>query len=128
MTIEDFRHLLCAIQRVPHMYIGKKSVSDLHLFMCGVMVADGMARGEVLGGVVYEDFGKFQMHAMKKARRKHHNIPAFVVALEKAKGDEEAGFDLWFSWYESYLKENGLEFPKPIPLSGQKQYDDPSLY
>ncbi len=97
-----FRSLIGFIRDRPDMYLGKKSITALHLFVTGILCWENCVGS---GKPVEDDLFSLQLHVVRKLRRKNGATPAALLALQKAKGDEEAGFDLWYKWWDSYLKE-----------------------
>ncbi len=106
----DMPALLTAIRARPGMFLGHQTVNGLHLLLSGIWFAEDfhdLPRAKRLGG--------FDSEAFESWVESHHNperlsLNSFSLAARVA-GDEASGFDLWFTWYDSFVAVPG-ESPK----------------
>ena len=100
--------LLSAIHMKPAMYIGKKSLTLLYTFFCGIDLADKLGEGKFnTMEVLFNDFADFVQHKFKQGRSAMGWLSRI---LEKVDNDEEKAVDLFFALLEEFkLEKEDLE-------------------
>ncbi len=99
-SIPDF---LAAIRDKPGMYIGARSITRLELTLIGFRFAEelyGIPENQKLGGF---DFNAFENDVARKYNPERLSVLSYYLAREAA-GNEEAGFLLWFQWYDEFRR------------------------
>lgn len=101
-------HLIESFRKRPGMYMGKKSINLLQIFLCGVECAEG-SHNVAEGKNIFKLFrakDHHWMHFEGWIASKYGNRPtkSFGLALEKSEGDEAAAFDLWFKWFDEFAE------------------------
>jgi len=95
--------LLSAIHLKPAMYLGKKSLTLLFTFFCGIDLADKLSEKKFnTMEVLFNDFADFVQHKFKQDRSTMGWLPRI---LEKVDGDEIKAFDLFFALLEEFKLE-----------------------
>lgn len=103
----DLPTLLSAIRLRPGMFLGHKTICGLHLLLSGFWFAEDLhelPEASRIGGFDREGFERW-VEARYNPRRLSLNSYSLAAHLA---GAEEAGFDLWFRWYDEFTG-NGLD-------------------
>jgi hypothetical protein len=103
----DLPTLLAAIRQRPALFLGHKTVLGLHLLLSGVTFAEDyhdVPQVARMGGFDFEAFEAW-VTATYNPRRLSHNSMSLAARLT---GSEDAGFDLWFSWYNEFRAREAL--------------------
>jgi hypothetical protein len=106
--VSDMAVLLAEIRQRPGMYFGRRSVTDLWLFLMGFWLAEGLhelPQESRFGGFDRETFERW---AACRYNRERLSLNSFTLAARLA-GAEDAGFDLWFRWYDEFAAS-----PRPV--------------
>ncbi len=97
----DLPTLLETIRLRPALYLGHKTIHGLSLFLSGIAFAEdfhGLPAEAFIGGLDFVGFEEW-VESRYNPRQLTHN--SFSLAAYLAEG-EEAGFDLWFKWYDEF--------------------------
>ncbi len=97
----DLPTLLASVRQRPAMWLSRKSIRGLHLFLDGIRFAEAfhaLAESARFGGFDVPGFERW-VAGRYNPRRLAHN--SYSLAAELA-GSEEGGFDLWFGWYDEF--------------------------
>lgn len=97
----DIPTLLAAIRARPGMFLVCKTVSGLHMLLCGIGFAEdfhGIPETERIGGFDREGFEQW-VESRHNPRRLSLNSFGLAAYLAES---EAAGFDLWFRWYDEF--------------------------
>ncbi|HEY1380676.1 MAG TPA: hypothetical protein VGF55_27995 [Gemmataceae bacterium] len=100
--------LLAAIRARPGMYLGQKSAHNLLLFLYGFRFAEdihGLPPEARIGGFDRDTFELWVQCRYNPQRLSHNSLS---LAAHVA-GAEDAGFDLWFRWYDEFAAS-----PRPV--------------
>ena len=95
----DWPEFLEVLRTRPGMYTGARSVRSLGAFMGGFTVAEhvhGLPEEKHLGGFDFQAFERWVEKAIDD-----RCWSSFRKAEERA-GSDEAGFDLWYQWYDEF--------------------------
>lgn len=104
--------LLKEFRKRPCMYMGKRSVSLLGVFLTGIQVVENMYVDDASDRIfkLFRTLGKnksggntwihFETWLAEKYGK--DDTKSFALALEKANNNEENAFDLWFKWYDEF--------------------------
>jgi hypothetical protein len=98
---KNFPDFLTAIREKPGMYTGGRSVTSLHLLLVGFGMAEyqyAIPEDKRLRGF---DFNAFEDWIAGKYNPERLSAGSYYLARESA-GSEEAGFLLWFQWYDEF--------------------------
>ena len=97
----DMPALLAAIRARPGMFLGRPTVSGLHLLLSGIGFAEdyhGLPAGAGIGGFDDEGFERWvgERHNPGRLSLRSFGLAAMLVE------SEEAGLALWFRWYDEF--------------------------
>jgi hypothetical protein len=97
----DLPSLLEAIRRRPGMFLGHKTVLGLSLLLSGIEFAEDYHVVPEPARIRGFDLPGFERWVESKynPRRLSHNSCSLAEHIAVA---DEAGFDLWFSWYDEF--------------------------
>jgi hypothetical protein len=99
----DLPALLAAIRLRPGMFLGHKTILGLHLLLCGIWFAEdfhGLPAEACIGGF---DSAAFERWVEERHNLRRLSLNSYSLATHLA-GTEEAGFDLWFGWYDEFAR------------------------
>lgn len=83
------------------MFLGRKTARGLHLFLWGIDFAEefhSIPAGERIGNF---ERGQFETWVAAMFNPQQLSLNSFGLAADLA-GSDEAGFDLWFEWYDQF--------------------------
>ena len=101
--VPDVPALLSDLRRRPGVWIGQKSIERLNLMLGGIEFAENwhaIPAEARFGGF---DFKTFEAWVEQTYNPKKLSVRSFGLAAILAGSDAE-GFDLWFQWYDEFLK------------------------
>ena len=97
----DWPDLLAAVREKPGMYIGGRSVDRLHQMLLDFRYAEDqydVPEPKRLGGF---DFEAFEAWVAPRHNPEQLSVGSYWLARALA-GSDEAGFFLWFQWYDEF--------------------------
>jgi hypothetical protein len=97
----DLPALLRAIRLRPGMFLGHKTIYGLHMLLCGIWFAEDFHELPTETRMRGFDSAGFErwVESRHNPGRLSHN--SFSLAAHLA-GADDAGFDLWFRWYDAF--------------------------
>jgi hypothetical protein len=101
--VPDVPALLADLRRRPGVWIGQKSIGRLNMMLGGIEFAEnwhGIPADARFGGF---DFIGFEAWVEQSYNPRKLSVRSFGLAAIVAGSDAE-GFDLWFRWYDEFLK------------------------
>src|SRR5665213_2788280 len=101
----SFPEFLAAVRARPGMYIGGRSVNNLHFLLIGFSMAEyeyEVPSNKRLGGF---DFEAFEEWIAARYNPQRLSVGSYYLARETS-GSDEAGFLLWFQWYDAFRQSN----------------------
>jgi hypothetical protein len=101
----DVPALLADLRRRPGVWIGQKSIERLNMMLAGVEFAEdwhAIPADARFGGF---DFKAFEAWVEQTYNPRKLSVRSFGLSAILAGSDAE-GFDLWFRWYDEFLKTN----------------------
>jgi hypothetical protein len=99
----DYPTLLTAIHMRPGMFLGNQTISGLGHFLLGIRFAEDFHDLPVenrIGGFDFMEFEKWVEERHNPHRLSHNS---FLLAADQSLSEAE-GFELWFDWYDAYMK------------------------
>jgi hypothetical protein len=97
----DWPDMLAAIREKPGLYTGRRSVERLHCLLNGWQFAElhyDVPVAKRLGGF---DFNAFEDWIAARYNPEELSVGSYWLAGNAA-GSDEAGFGLWFQWYDEF--------------------------
>ena len=97
--------LLAEVRRRPGLYLTEKSIQALHDQLIGIQFAEDfhdIPEQDRFGGFDLEGFEKWVEQTFNPKRL---SVRSSHLARLLA-GSDAAAFDLWFEWYDRYLREH----------------------
>jgi hypothetical protein len=103
----DLPSLLDAIRKRPGMFLGHKTIFGLSLLLMGIQFAEEYHDVPETTRFKGFDLPGFERWVESKynPRRLSHNSRNLAEYL----AGDEAGFDMWFSWYDEFRSEGGRD-------------------
>ena len=95
----DMVTLLSKIRERPGMFLGRPTISGLHLFLNGISFAEDYY--SLKDRITGFDWDRFEQWIEHRFNPRKLSLGSFGLARENA-NDEESGFDLWFAWYDEF--------------------------
>jgi len=100
----DAPALLAAIRTNPGMFLGRATARGLGLLLDGVHLAEefhAVPAADRIGGFDREDFERW---VESRYNPRQLTFRSFSLAARRGRS-EEAGFVLWFDWYDEYRRD-----------------------
>ncbi|MGL4554468.1 MAG: hypothetical protein ACRC33_25170 [Gemmataceae bacterium] len=113
----DMPVLLASVRQRPGMWLGRKTISGLHLLLIGIRFAEdfhSLAEPARFGGF---DAAGFEGWVESRFNPRGLSLDSYSLSAHLA-GSEASGFDLWFSWYDRFNgdpRKEGQATPEPPP-------------
>jgi hypothetical protein len=105
-VVPDVPAFLADLRRRPGVWIGQKSIERLNIMLAGVELAEdwhAIPDNARFGGF---DFKAFEAWVEQTYNPGRLSVRSFGLAAILA-GSDADGFDLWFGWYDEFLKVTG---------------------
>jgi hypothetical protein len=111
----DMPTLLTTIRARPGMFLGRPTIGGLQLFLSGIQFAEHyyeLPSETRIGGFDRQVFELWVKYRYNPRRLSHSS---FSLAASLA-GDDEAGFNMWFHWYDEFVASPRLVRATQVPL------------
>lgn len=115
--IPDVPAFLADLRRRSGVWIGKKSIERLDMMLGGIAFAEdwhAIPTNARFGGF---DFNAFEEWVEQSYNPRKLSVRSFSLASIHAGSDAE-GFDLWFRWYDEFLKSKSGHATPGLSVSG----------
>jgi hypothetical protein len=97
----DLPTLFAAIRLRPGMFLGRKTIRGLHLFLSGIRFAEDFHGLPAEARISGFDSAGFERWVESKYNACRLSLNSCALAAHLA-GADDFGFDLWFRWYDEF--------------------------
>ncbi len=104
-VIPDLPSFFAEVRRLPGMCLGANDIRYLGQQLDGIQFAEDFHKIEPQHRIGGFDFRTFEAWVTAKHNPKQLTLKSFGLA-EYIAGSREAGFDLWFDWYDAFRAED----------------------